>query len=120
MQNALEQARTATASVLGQIKFYNPVPWFWSDQYELKLQMVGLSQGHDRTAIRGSMGDNNFAVFYLHVRQIIAVDAVNRPQDFLIAKRLVAAKSHADLEQMADLAFPLKSLFEPADSQVQE
>lgn len=120
VQNALEQARTAAATVLGQIKSYNPVPWFWSDQYELKLQMVGLSQGYDRTVIRGSISDNNFAVFYLHGRQIIAVDAVNRPQDFLAAKRLVAAKSHAEPEQLADLAFPLKSLFEPAASQAQE
>lgn len=120
VQNALEQARTAAATVLGQIKSYNPVPWFWSDQYELKLQMVGLSQGHDQTVIRGAMSDNNFTVFYLHGRQIIAVDAVNRPQDFLIAKRLVAAKSYAEAEQLADLAFPLKSLLEPAVSQAQE
>jgi 3-phenylpropionate/trans-cinnamate dioxygenase ferredoxin reductase subunit len=120
VQNALEQARTAAATIVGQVKPYNPVPWFWSDQYELKLQMVGLSQGHDRTVIRGSMPDNSFAVFYLHGSQIIAVDAVNRPQDFLLAKRLVAARVKAEPEQLSDVVFPLKSLFEPIVSQTLE
>ncbi|RON37919.1 NAD(P)/FAD-dependent oxidoreductase [Pseudomonas brassicacearum] len=120
VQNALEQARTAAATIMGQVKPYNPVPWFWSDQYELKLQMVGLSQGHDRTVIRGAMADNSFAVFYLHGSHIIAVDAVNRPQDFLLAKRLVAARIKCEPGQLADVAFPLKSLFESAVSQTQE
>ena len=120
VQNALEQARTAAATVLGQIQRYNPIPWFWSDQYDLKLQMVGLSQGHDRTVVRGSMADNNFSVFYLQGTQIIAVDAVNRPQDFLLGKRLIAAKMHVQPQVLADIAFPLKSLFEPLVTQAQE
>lgn len=120
VQNALEQARTAAATIVGQVKPYNPVPWFWSDQYELKLQMVGLSQGHDRTVIRGSLADKSFAVFYLHGPHVIAVDAVNRPQDFLLAKRLVAARIKAEPGQLADVAFPLKSLFESIVSQTQE
>lgn len=120
VQNAVEQARTAASTVLGQIKSYNPVPWFWSDQYELKLQMVGLSQGHDRTVIRGAMADNDFAVFYLRGTQIIAVDAVNRPQDFLLAKRLVAARTRAEPEQLSDTAFPLKSLLTPITTRALE
>ncbi|MNC63863.1 Putidaredoxin reductase [compost metagenome] len=66
------------------------------------------------------MTDNNFSVFYLLGSQIIAVDAVNRPQDFLLGKRLVAAKMHAQPQQLADVALPLKSLFEPLAIQAQE
>lgn len=108
--NAIEQGRTAAASLAGKQRPYDAVPWFWSDQYDLKLQMVGLSQGYDRLILRGSMGDRSFAAFYLRNNQIIACDAVNRSQEFMVAKRLVASRSVIDPQQLADDSVLLKTL----------
>jgi 3-phenylpropionate/trans-cinnamate dioxygenase ferredoxin reductase component len=109
--NASEQARVAAASICGQRVPHAGVPWFWSDQYDLKLQMVGLSQGYDRVVIRGSMEADTFAAFYLKDGVVIAVDAVNRPQDFIVGKKLVAARLKVDPATLADESFALKSLF---------
>jgi 3-phenylpropionate/trans-cinnamate dioxygenase ferredoxin reductase subunit len=91
-------------------KPYNPVPWFWSDQYELKLQMVGLSQGYDATVLRGVREKNSFAVFYVREGTIIATDTVNRPQEFMLAKQLVARGARVDAARLADDSKPLKEL----------
>lgn len=108
--NAAEQARTAAATLCGQQVPCNSVPWFWSDQYDLKLQMVGLSRGHDAVVIRGDMGSRTFCVFYLKEGQIIAADAVSRPADFMMARRLVGAGTRAEAADLADPAFNLKEL----------
>ena len=108
--NASEQGRVAAASICGQRVAHAGVPWFWSDQYDLKLQMVGLSQGHDRVVIRGSMDADSFAAFYLQEGVVIAVDAVNRPQDFMVGKKMVAARLKADPATLADEIVVLKSL----------
>lgn len=108
--NASEQARVAAASIVGQKVAHAGVPWFWSDQYDLKLQMVGLSQGYDKVVIRGSMEANNFSAFYLQDGVIISIDCVNRPQDFMIGKKLVAGKVKADPAVLADESVALKSL----------
>ncbi len=108
--NASEQARVAAASICGQRLPHAGVPWFWSDQYDLKLQMVGLSQGHDRVVIRGSMEADSFAAFYLKDGVVIAVDAVNRPQEFMIGKKMVAARLEAGPAVLADESVVLKSL----------
>ncbi|HET8711090.1 MAG TPA: FAD-dependent oxidoreductase [Spongiibacteraceae bacterium] len=108
--NASEQARVAAASILGQKTPHAGVPWFWSDQYDLKLQMVGLSQGYDQVVIRGSMEANNFSAFYLKDGVVISVDCVNRPQDFMIGKKLVGGKVKADPAVLADESFVLKTL----------
>lgn len=110
VQNAQEQARAAAATIMGQEKPYDPIPWFWSDQYGLKLQMVGLSRGYDRVVSRGSMESNVFSMFYLNGDCLIAVDTIGRPQDFLMGKRLIAARVQVTAEQLADADFPLKSL----------
>jgi 3-phenylpropionate/trans-cinnamate dioxygenase ferredoxin reductase subunit len=110
VQNAQEQARSAAATLLGEVKPYDPVPWFWSDQYGLKLQMVGLSQGYQQTVVRGDMASLAFSVFYLRDGRIVSVDSVDRPQDFLLGKRLVAARTAASAEQLADPQLPLKNL----------
>jgi 3-phenylpropionate/trans-cinnamate dioxygenase ferredoxin reductase subunit len=86
------------------------VPWFWSDQYHLKLQMAGLSQGYDQLVVRGSTGNESFAAFYLQQGRIISADTVNRPQEFLIAKRLVAETAAIDPKLLADESLPLKAL----------
>ncbi len=108
--NASEMARVAAASILGQQVAHASVPWFWSDQYDLKLQMVGLSQGHDQVIIRGSMEANNFSAFYLQNGVVISVDCVNRPQDFMMGKKLVAAKAKIDPAVLADDSVSLKGL----------
>lgn len=108
--NASEQARVAAATICGKQVAHNGVPWFWSDQYDLKLQMVGLSGGYDQVVIRGSMADNHFAAFYLKDGVVIAVDAVNRPQDFMAGKKFVAARLKADPAVLADESVVLKTL----------
>lgn len=108
--NASEQARVAAASICGQKVPHAGVPWFWSDQYDLKLQMVGISQGYDNVVIRGSMEANNFAAFYLKDGVVISLDTVNRPQDFMIGKKMVAARLVVDPATLADESILLKSL----------
>lgn len=108
--NASEQARVAAATICGRQLPHAGVPWFWSDQYNLKLQMVGLSQGHERVVIRGSMAADSFTAFYMQDGVVIAADAVNRPQDFMFAKKIVAARLKADPATLADEAVALKTL----------
>ncbi|MEL7029217.1 MAG: oxidoreductase C-terminal domain-containing protein, partial [Pseudomonadota bacterium] len=110
VHNALEQAKTAAQSICGAPAPYDQAPWFWSDQYDLKLQTVGLSQGYDEFVVRGHPAARKFAVFYLKEGALIAVDAVNAPAEFLGAKKLVAAKMRPDKDQLTDPAIPLKSL----------
>ncbi|VWX61877.1 Putidaredoxin reductase CamA [Burkholderiales bacterium 8X] len=116
--NAVEQARTAAATLCGQQRPHRAVPWFWSDQYDLKLQMVGLSRGYDRLVLRGSMAGRSFAAFYLKDGRVVAADMVNRPKDFMLAKRIVAGRMHADESALADESFDLKSLAPAPAAQV--
>ena len=108
--NAAEQARAAAATLCGLRQPCNVVPWFWSDQYDLKLQMVGLSRGHDTVVIRGDMVARAFTAFYLRAGTVIAADAVNRPADFMLARKLVTAGARADAALLADPATELKKL----------
>jgi 3-phenylpropionate/trans-cinnamate dioxygenase ferredoxin reductase component len=111
--NATEQARVAAASICGRRIPHNSTPWFWSDQYNLKLQMAGLSQDHQQVAVRGSMAANSFIVFYLRDEVVIAVDSVNRPADFMAGKKLVTGRVRAEASALADERVPLKSLLNP-------
>ena len=108
--NALEQSRVAAANMAGKSKSYASVPWFWSDQYELKLKMVGLSEGFERLVLRGDPQSDSFSAFYLKGDKVLAADTVNRPQDFIAAKRLVAESITVTDEQLADDSKPLKEL----------
>ena len=106
----MEQARTAAANMAGGDKSYAAVPWFWSDQYELKLQMVGFSSDGDVQVVRGNKAANEFAVFYLNNGAVVAVDAVNSPREFMIAKQLYGKQ--VDASQLADSDFDLKILLQ--------
>lgn len=108
--NAVEQARTAAATLCGKERPYNAVPWFWSDQYDLKLKMVGLSQGYNQLVLRGSPASRSFSAFYLKDGYMLAADTVSRPQEFMIAKRLVAERIVVDPARLADESVPFKSL----------
>ncbi len=87
--NATEQAKTAAKSICGIHSEYNALPWFWSDQYDVKLQTAGLSQGYDTAVLRGDMNTRSFALFYLKAGKLIALDAINSPRDFIKAKQLI-------------------------------
>ncbi|NNC35847.1 MAG: pyridine nucleotide-disulfide oxidoreductase [Acidimicrobiales bacterium] len=88
--NATEQAKTAALAINGNPKPYNSLPWFWSDQFDLKLQIAGLSQGHDSVVIRGDItGSRSFAAFYFEGDRLLAVDAVNRPREFMMTRQVL-------------------------------
>ncbi|PWN55290.1 NAD(P)/FAD-dependent oxidoreductase [Abyssibacter profundi] len=108
--NAVDQARTAAATLMGQDKPYDAAPWFWSNQYDVRLQMVGLSQAHDERVVRGKPGDETFAVFYLREGHLIAVDAVNLPVAFMVGKKLVYQRRKVDAHALRDPEIELKSL----------
>ena len=112
--NALEQSRVAAAGMAGKPRSYASVPWFWSDQYELKLKMVGLAEGYEHLVLRGDPASDSFTAFYLKDGKVLAADTVNRPQDFIAAKRLVAEGIAVTAEQLADDSQPLKALLPPA------
>ncbi|MEN7342099.1 MAG: FAD-dependent oxidoreductase [Pseudomonadota bacterium] len=107
--NALAQARIAAAAIMDKSdQPYAEVPWFWSDQYDLKLQMVGLTEGFDETVMRGSMDERKFACFYLKNGTLIAVDAVNSPREFMMSKAAIAGGARIPKEVLADPAETLK------------
>ena len=108
--NAAEQARVCAAAICGKPQPYGAVPWFWSDQYDLKLQMVGLSEGYDELVIRGDPDKECFSAFYLRTGILIAADAVNRPQEFTVAKRMVTDRAQLTAAQLRDEGTPLKML----------
>ena len=106
--NAMEQGRVAASNMLGGSKSYASMPWFWSDQYEHKLQMVGFSKDSDQSIIRGDMASKSFTVFYLKDDSIIAADSVNNPKEVMASKQLVGKK--ASIEALADTSIELKTL----------
>ena len=87
VQNAIEQGKAAASDILGTPVAYHQIPWFWSDQYDVKLQIVGMSGDHDKIVTRGDLNSRSFAVFYFKGDQLTAVDAVNRPGEFMVAKK---------------------------------
>jgi len=108
--SASEQARVAAATICGQRHPHEGVPWFWSDQYNLKLQMVGLSDGYDQVVLRGLPDSDSFSAFYLRDAVVIAVDTVNRPRDFVLGKKMVAGRMRLSPADLADESVDLKPL----------
>ena len=110
VHNALEQAKTVAFSLIGKPEKYDQIPWFWSDQYEEKLQIVGLSGDHDEIVTRGSMAEGNFMLFFLKKGELIAINSVNNPKEFLISKKLVANKLKISSDVLCDQSTDLKNL----------
>ena len=110
VQNAIEQAKTAAANIAGAPSRYAQVPWFWSDQFDLKLQMVGISDGYDAVVQRGSMDADDFAMFYFEDGALIAVDAVNRPREFMACRKLVPERPRIDPARLADESIPMQEM----------
>ncbi|WP_294541936.1 FAD-dependent oxidoreductase [uncultured Rhodoblastus sp.] len=109
VQNAVEQGKAAAASLLGRSNPFVATPWFWSDQYDVKLQMAGLSQGFE-ACVERKTGENAFSLFYFRHDNLIAVDSVNRPGEHLLARKLLDAGISPDMAQVADPASDLRGL----------
>jgi 3-phenylpropionate/trans-cinnamate dioxygenase ferredoxin reductase subunit len=117
VQNANDQAKTVAKFIVGQAEAYDAVPWFWSDQYDLKLQTVGLSVGFDLTVLRGDPASRSFSVVYLKQGRVLALDCVNLVRDYVQGKALVKAGSMPDLAALADSTTPLKALLAASEAQ---
>ena len=107
VQNANDQATLVAKTIMGQHVSYDAVPWFWSNQYNLTLQTVGLSTGHDATVIRGDPATRSFSVIYLREGRIIALDCVNATRDYVQGRKLVANCLSAHPSKLADVSTPL-------------
>lgn len=110
VHNAIEGAKIVAAAITGKPAPTEDVPWFWSDQYDLKLQIAGLFQGYDSVILRGDPKDRAFAAFYMQEGRLIAVDAVNRPAEYLGGKALIQKGASPDPAKLADPTVPMKAL----------
>lgn len=110
VQNANDMATTVAKAIAGQPEPYQSVPWFWSNQYDLRLQTVGLSLGHDQTVVRGDVASRSFSVVYLREGRVIALDCVNAAKDYVQGRALVVEGVNADPQLLKDASIALKSL----------
>jgi 3-phenylpropionate/trans-cinnamate dioxygenase ferredoxin reductase subunit len=108
VQNAIDQAKHAALAMMGRPIAYREVPWFWSDQYDLKLQIAGLARPDDAIVVRGEPSSRKFAVFHLRDGAVAAVEAVNAAPEYLIGRKLIAANATVPAEKLADAAIPMK------------
>ena len=112
VQNAVEQAKSVAASLVGNHKPYQEVPWFWSDQYNIKLQIAGISKNHDQRVIRGLPEEEKFAVFYQKENRLIAVDAINSPKEFMVGKKWIAKQAKIPFELIQNRDVDLNKIAE--------
>ena len=110
VHNALEQAKTVSYNILNEKIAYNQIPWFWSDQYDHKLQIVGISGDHDEVIMRGSKKEETFILFYLKKNKLIACNAVNNPKEFLICKKLVANQVKISSDELINQTLNLSEI----------
>lgn len=108
--NANDQATLVARGLLGSVEHHRPVPWYWSNQYDLKLQTVGLSMGHDTVVLRGDTAARSFSLVYLKEGQIIALDCVDATRDYVQGRALVMGGSRVDPQRLADADTPLREL----------
>lgn len=116
VQNANDMATTAAKAIVGMEEPYCSVPWFWSNQYDLRLQTVGLSTGYDEEVIRGNVSSRSFSVIYLKQGRIIALDCVNATKDYVQGKRLIEAGAHATATALSDPTTVLRELASSSQS----
>lgn len=114
VHNALEQAKTAALAITGRDKPYNQLPWFWSDQYDIKLQIAGVSQGYDETVLRGDPDKHSFAVFYFRNNALIACDAINAPSEYMAARMMIGRGKTPDRTSLTDTGIPMKEIMAAA------
>ena len=112
VQNAIEQAKACAATIMDKNRPFIAAPWFWSDQYDVKLQMVGTSSGHDALVIRGDTSTYKCSIFYFQGLKLIGIDSLNRPQDHMAGRRLLDQGVDPTPQQAADESFALNQLFQ--------
>jgi 3-phenylpropionate/trans-cinnamate dioxygenase ferredoxin reductase subunit len=110
VQNAIDQAKHAAAAMVGKPKPYAEVPWFWSDQFDLKLQIAGLARAGDVIVVRGEPASRKFSVFHLRDGVLVAVEAVNAPADYLVGRKLIGEGARVAPERLADISIPIKNV----------
>ncbi len=110
VQNAIDQAKHAALAMLGKPTRYSEVPWFWSDQYDLKLQIAGLGRTGDQHVLRGDLAARKFAIFHMRDGKVAAVEAVNAAAEYLVGRKLIAAGTPISAEKLADLSIPMKNM----------
>ena len=108
VDNAFEQGTTVALNLLGTPTPHDKVPWFWSDQFDLKLIIVGVGLGYDTVVMRGEPASRSFSACYLRAGELIAIDSINAPRDQMAARKLIAAHARPDVAKLADAAVPLK------------
>lgn len=108
VDNAFEQAKAAALNILERPTVHDRVPWFWSDQFDNKLLIVGLSQGHDQQVTRGDPATRSFTVCYLKGGELLAVEAINHSRDYMAARKLIADRARPDVDKLADPLVTLK------------
>jgi 3-phenylpropionate/trans-cinnamate dioxygenase ferredoxin reductase subunit len=108
VDNAFEQGNTVALNLVGTPTPHDKLPWFWSDQFDLKLVIVGVSHGYDRTVMRGDPRTHSFSACYLRDGELIAIDSINSPKDQMAARKLIAAHVRPNIEKLADPAVPLR------------
>jgi 3-phenylpropionate/trans-cinnamate dioxygenase ferredoxin reductase subunit len=110
VQNAIDQAKHAALAMAGKPVPYGEVPWFWSDQYDLKLQIAGLAHPEDKMVMRGDPAARKFAVFHLRNGKVAAVEAVNAAPEYIVGRKLIHDGSSVAPERLADTAVPMKNI----------
>lgn len=113
VHNAIEQGKLAAAAILERKRPLEDCPWFWSDQYDLKLQIAGLSEGYDTLVVRGDPAERKFAVFYLKDKKLLAVDAVNSAPEFLVSKKLITMETEIEAADLEDMDKNMKDFMPP-------
>jgi 3-phenylpropionate/trans-cinnamate dioxygenase ferredoxin reductase subunit len=108
VDNAFEQATSAAVNMTGPPAVHDKIPWFWSDQFDLKLIIIGLCGGHDSAVLRGSVAARSFTMCYLRNGELIAADTVNSPKDQMAARKLIAARARPNTDKLADANVPLQ------------
>ena len=113
VQNAADQAQCVAGAIAGRPHPYRALPWFWTDQFDVKLQMAGISQGHDRIVTRGNAESRKLSVFYFLLERLVAIDSINRPVDHMAGRKIIAAGAPLTPEQAADESVDLRKLGHP-------
>lgn len=109
VQNAIDQGKVAAANICGREIAYNSIPWFWSDQFDIKLQMVGLQEGYNEVLVRKEATETTcFSVWYFKDDELLAVDAVNHPKAYVLGTRLISAKQKINKTKLVDSSIPMK------------
>jgi len=108
VDNAFEQGTTVALNLLGSATPHDKVPWFWSDQFDLKLIIVGIAQGYDTVIVRGPPASRSFSACYLRDGELIAIDTVNAPKEQMAARKLIAMHARPDPARLADPTIALK------------